>query len=50
MQITYKYCRTRKDISKWQLENIFVVEIEAEYLAYSRLEYFHITRPVAIFF
>lgn len=39
-----------KDISKWQLENIFVVEIEAEYLAYSRLEYFHITRPVAIFF
>ncbi len=49
-RFTYKYCRTRKDISKWQLENIFVVEIEAEYLAYSRLEYFHITRPVAIFF
>lgn len=39
-----------KDISKCQLENIFVVEIEAEYLAYSRLEYFHITRPVAVFF
>ncbi len=39
-----------KDISKWQLENIFVVEIDAEYLAYSRIEYFRITRPVAIFF
>jgi len=39
-----------KEISKWQLENIFVVEIDAEYLAYSRIEYFRITRPVAIFF
>ena len=39
-----------KDISKWQLENIFVVEIDAEYLAYSRIEYFRITRPIAIFF
>ncbi|MCI8345877.1 MAG: type I-B CRISPR-associated protein Cas8b1/Cst1 [Clostridia bacterium] len=37
-------------ISNWQLQNIFVVEFEAEYLSYSRMEYFNITRPVAIFF
>ena len=37
-------------ISKWQLENIFVVEFEAEYGAYSRIEYFNIKRYVAEFF
>lgn len=39
-----------KKISQWQLENIFVVEFEAEYLAYSRMEYFNIKRYVAKFF
>ena len=39
-----------KKISEWQLENIFVVEFEAEYLAYSRMEYFNIKRYVAKFF
>ena len=34
----------------WQLENIFVVEIDAEYLAYSRIEYFNIKRYMALFF
>ena len=39
-----------KKISKWQLDNIFVVEFEAEYGAYSRIEYFNIKRYVAEFF
>lgn len=39
-----------KKISSWQLDNIFVVEFEAEYLAYSRMEYFNIKRYVAQFF
>lgn len=39
-----------KKISKWQLDNIFVVEFEAEYGAYSRMEYFNIKRYVAEFF
>ena len=39
-----------ESISQWQLENIFVVEFEAEYLAYSRMEYFNIKRYVAKFF
>ncbi|MFR5766091.1 MAG: type I-B CRISPR-associated protein Cas8b1/Cst1 [Clostridia bacterium] len=39
-----------KKISNWQLENIFVIEFEAEYLSYSRMEYFNITKPVAKFF
>lgn len=39
-----------KQISTWQLENIFVVEFEAEYGAYSRIEYFNIKRYVSIFF
>lgn len=39
-----------KQISNWQLENIFVVEFDAEYRAFSRMEYFNITRPVAEFF
>lgn len=39
-----------KEISEWQLENIFVVEFEAEYLAFSRMEYFNIKRYVAKFF
>ena len=34
----------------WQLENIFVVEIEAEYGAYSRIEYFNIKRYMSMFF
>lgn len=37
-------------ISKWQLDNIFVVEFETEYGAYSRMEYFNIKRYVAEFF
>ena len=39
-----------KQVSTWQLENIFVVEFEAEYGAYSRIEYFNIKRYVARFF
>ena len=39
-----------KTISQWQLQNIFVVEFEAEYLAFSRMEYFNIKRYVAKFF
>lgn len=39
-----------KKISEWQLQNIFVVEFEAEYLAFSRMEYFNIKRYVAKFF
>lgn len=39
-----------KQVSMWQLENIFVVEIDAEYLAYSRIEYFNIKRYMALFF
>lgn len=39
-----------EQISKWQLENIFVVEFEAEYLAFSRIEYFNIKRYIAEFF
>ena len=37
-------------ISKWQLDNIFVVEFESEYGAFSRIEYFNIKRYVAEFF
>ena len=40
----------KKDISEWQLQNIFVVEFESEYLAFSRVEYFNIKRYVAKFF
>lgn len=39
-----------KQVSTWQLENIFVVEIEVEYGAYSRIEYFNIKRYMSIFF
>ena len=39
-----------KQVSMWQLENIFVVEIEAEYGVYSRIEYFNIKRYMSIFF
>ena len=39
-----------KQVSMWQLENIFVVELDAEYGAYSRIEYFNIKRYVSIFF
>lgn len=39
-----------KQKSMWQLENIFVVEFEAEYMAYSRIEYFNLKRYVSIFF
>lgn len=38
-----------KKISEWQLQNIFVVEFEAEYGAYSRIEYFNIKRYVSKF-
>ena len=39
-----------KQLSIWQLENIFVVEFEAKYLKYSRIEYFNIKRYMSIFF
>ena len=39
-----------KKISEWELQNIFVVEFEAEYLAFSRIQYFNIQRHVAKFF
>lgn len=39
-----------KQITKWQLQNIFVVEFEAEYLAFSRMEYFNIKEYMARFF
>lgn len=39
-----------KKISEWQLQNIFVIEFETEYRAYSRMEYFNIKRYVARFF
>ncbi len=39
-----------KQVSMWQLENIFVVELEAEYGEYSRIEYFNIKRYMSIFF
>lgn len=39
-----------KKISNWQLENIFIVEFETEYGAYSRMQYFNIKRYVARFF
>lgn len=39
-----------EQVSMWQLDNIFVVELEAEYGAYSRIEYFNIKRYVSIFF
>lgn len=39
-----------KKISNWQLENIFIVEFETEYGAYSRMQYFNIKRYVAKFF
>ncbi len=39
-----------KEISEWQLQNIFVVEFETEYGAYSRMQYFNIKRYVARFF
>ena len=39
-----------RDISEWKLENIFVVEFEAEYRKFSRIEYFNIKRYMAKFF
>ena len=42
--------KQNKEISEWQLENIFVVEFETEYGAYSRIQYFNIKRYVARFF
>lgn len=39
-----------KQVSIWQLDNIFVVELEAEYGAYSRIEYFNIKRYISLFF
>lgn len=39
-----------RKITQWQLQNIFVIEFEAEYLAYSRLQYFNIKRHVAKLF
>jgi CRISPR-associated protein Cst1 len=39
-----------KSLSEWQLENIFVIEFETEYLGFSRMEYFNITKYIAKFF
>ena len=39
-----------KDLNEWKLQNIFVVEFETEYLAYSRIEYFNIKKYIAKFF
>ena len=39
-----------KEISEFQLRNIFVVEFETEYLAFSRMQYFNIQRYMARFF
>lgn len=39
-----------KKLSEWELQNIFVVEFEAEYRGYIRIEYFNIKRYVAKFF
>ncbi len=36
-------------ISNWQLQNVFVVEIDAEYRGFSRLQYFNIQKYVAKF-
>lgn len=38
-----------KEISKWQLQNVFVVEFETKYTAYGRIKYFHIRPNVAAF-
>ena len=37
-------------ITNWQLQNIFVIEFEAEYGAFSRMQYFNIKRHIADFF
>lgn len=39
-----------RKINEWELQNIFVIEFEAEYLAYSRMQYFNIKRHVAKLF
>lgn len=39
-----------KYLNEWKLQNIFVVEFETEYLAYSRIEYFNIKKYIAKFF
>lgn len=39
-----------REISEWQLQNVFVVEFEAEYLAFSRMFYFNISKNVLKFF
>lgn len=40
----------KKQISNWQLDNIFFVEFEAKYGEYSRIQYFNIKKYVANFF
>lgn len=39
-----------KQISEWQLQNIFIAEFESKYREFSRLETFNIKRYVATFF
>lgn len=39
----------KEEIARWQLNSIFVVEFETEYLGYSRIQYFHILPNVAKF-
>lgn len=40
----------QRNLQEWQLENIFIVEFETEYLVFSRIEYFNIKRYIAKFF
>ncbi len=49
-QLLLNIIEQNQKISHWQLENIFVIEFEAEYGAYSRMEYFNIKRYIAEFF
>lgn len=39
-----------KQLTDWKLNNIFVIEFETEYLAYSRMKYFNIKKYMAEFF
>lgn len=49
-QLILNIVEQEQQISRWQLDNIFVVEFDAEYGAYSRIEYFNIKRYLAEFF
>ena len=40
---------SKEETARWQLDNVFVIEFETEYLGYSRMQYFHILPNVAKF-